>query len=253
MLNVVAFERHAAPEAAAARVVMYRDALRVDAADFCNTPPRLQRILHAGPDLCAPIRDAHGRAHRVHGRVIKIRHAVIGLDASRAFHEGGVDITNGMIVIAALGAQRLLLLVRPGCARERLMTGRPEARRQRRERRLGLPVGLGYDSHGLLEFDDALYTRASHSGRGFDRLEASAKHGCGHQRRMQHVRQPYINCVHGRTIDFRRHIEAVPRRTDNPVVRGRFERRTLRRLELYGRFDEFFVARASATRRMADA
>ncbi len=83
LFDEVALVRQATAEAAADQLVVDRDRIGVEAGDLGGETARIQRVLRAGPDVAAAIRDAYRGAERFQGRVVQERHAVLGRDALR--------------------------------------------------------------------------------------------------------------------------------------------------------------------------
>ena len=234
----------AAPAEAAAEVEL------VDLALRGRQPGRLGRrgqrrlaVLRRRPDLAALRRPARRRVHRLHRRVVLVRVRYDRLDLAqrrRAPARVAVLVADDRLRGVEAGLQRR----GDGCARDRCVRAEVPLDRQRIERRLGAPPGVGDDRDGVVaDRHDLLDAGTARDRGGVEALDLAAEHRTGLDRRVQHARQLQVHAVDLRAVDLRHGVEPGHALAgDLPVLRV-LQRHVGRRRQLRRRFADLAVGR----------
>ena len=214
--------RAAAPSESAAEVVPVDLAFRErQARGLRQGGQRGLRVLGRHPHLGLVGRDPGGAVHRLHGRVGEERRAVDRLDLSC----GALDRLGRVAVLTgAVGDRRrqaLLEVLRDRRARLRCAGALLPDNRQRVERPLGPPPGIGDDrDRRVVDLDDAAYPGHRRNLRLVVAHERAAEHRARLDRGVQHARQRDVDRVDQAAVQLGRRVQPLQRLAGNlPIFR----------------------------------
>ena len=186
-IDIVEKEGQPAAEPAAELQVGHMHLFGAQAERLRRRCARVERILHAGPDVGAIAVDAHRAHHRLHGRVSQERHAVVGLDRlRRAGGQFGRD------------AQRGVECREDRCRRHAAVAGIVELGVDRGERLACAPVGVGDDGDSVFQPHDAFHAGHRLRGTAVDGHELAAGDRRHLDGRAQHAWRAEVDPVHRR-------------------------------------------------------
>ena len=192
-------------------------------------------VLRAAPDLALLRREARCGVHRLHGDMVLVGEAVDGFDLLGRALDRLLRVARLVADEGFLGVEALLQGGVDRLGRDLAQVTDVPVRRDRVERCLGLPVGVGHHHHRVpVDGEDLLHARHLLGLAGVEVLELAADHRAGAHGRVEHPRHGVIHAVDLLARDLVDRVEPLQRLArDLPVLRV-LEFHVLGRLE-FGR------------------
>ena len=207
MVDHIPSEGQAATETSAHIAVVEGRVGGAHAKNRGNATLYAECILGAGPNLClAVFMQMHSTVHRLHGRVGKIRHAVIRLYDVGCGLERGFAVAEFAIFVAVAAGETGIELFEYRFARNTVVGRLFEHRLNIRERHLGPPVAVCNHSDGIFELNDALNASAAQHIACIHRNKLGAEYWRKTNGGVQHALGVSIDAVGRRAIDLGRNI-----------------------------------------------
>jgi hypothetical protein len=213
----------AAPKTAADQMIVDDDLVERQSRDFRGRGLAAADGLVADPHFAAVAADMHGAVHRLERCMREKRNLILRLDLGDGARHRLVDVSD-VLRDSPRFARGLLELAGDVVGRE--LRERPvipfdDERGQSFLR--GAHV-IGDDGDGIVEADDL-----AHALDGFRSRVVHALHATAEDRRLRercdlHAGRPYVDAVHGRSVDLRRRVEALQGLADQLEVLRLLER-----------------------------
>ena len=247
--------RHAAPaEAAAKDEFVYLAFFDRQSRSFQHRGKRRFAVLRAAPDLAFVRRIERRGVHRLHGRMVLVGIVVDRLDLLDGAGNRGLGVA---VLVADIGRLRIVeALSQPLCDRLAgdfgVLAFVPDDR-QRIERGLGVPPGIGDDGDGaVVDAHDLLDALHAHDLGFVVALQLAAEHRTILDRGVEHARQLDVGAVDHRAGGLVDGVEPLDALADDLPVLRILQLHLGRRLELGGGFNHLAVCRRLARRRVGD-